>query len=155
MNRLVPKRLAAKRLEVKHRVKTDRRGARCGSSVETLVLAALHFVSVDGFVISSMALGNTENVLSTFHCRVYGNKKVRKESDLPEDLTNASAATRRVFDPAVKAPKQATKDKRSGSRVKSLACAGPVHYVQRSSNCVVSQQTRQEGCAQAYQQQWG
>ena len=59
-----------------------------------------------------MTHSNRENVLSTFHGRIYGKKKVRKESDLPTDLTNASAATRRVFDPDVQAPKQATKDKR-------------------------------------------
>lgn len=50
---------------------------------------------------------------ATFHGRVYGKKQVRKESDLPADLKNASAATRRVFEPAAPAAKQPTKDKRS------------------------------------------
>ena len=50
--------------------------------------------------------------LTTFHGRVYGNKVVRKESDLPADLTNASAATRRVFEPPTQFSSKPSKDKR-------------------------------------------
>ena len=50
---------------------------------------------------------------ATFHGRVYGKKQVRKTSDLPADLTNASAAGRCVFEPIVPAAKQPTKDKMS------------------------------------------
>ena len=50
--------------------------------------------------------------VATFHGRVYGNKLVRKESDLPEDFTNASAATRRVFEPSAQPSKQPVKDKK-------------------------------------------
>ncbi|KAL0039275.1 hypothetical protein WJX79_001133 [Trebouxia sp. C0005] len=49
--------------------------------------------------------------VTTFHGRVYGNKVLRKTSDLPDDLTNASAATRRVFEPAAQQSKQPAKDK--------------------------------------------
>ncbi len=51
--------------------------------------------------------------VTTFHGRVYGNKVLRKTSDLPDDLTNASAATRRVFEPAAQQSKRPAKDKRS------------------------------------------
>ncbi|DBB01949.1 TPA: hypothetical protein ACH3X1_000538 [Trebouxia sp. C0004] len=49
--------------------------------------------------------------VTTFHGRVYGNKVLRKTSDLPDDLTNASAATRRVFEPVAQQSKQPAKDK--------------------------------------------
>lgn len=52
------------------------------------------------------------NVITTFHGAVYGKKVTRKESDLPADLTNASAATRRVYEPTVSAAKQTTEHKR-------------------------------------------
>ena len=51
--------------------------------------------------------------VTTFHGRVYGNKVLRRTSDLPDDLTNASAATRRVFEPAAQLSKRPAKDKRS------------------------------------------
>ena len=50
--------------------------------------------------------------VTTFHGRVYGNKVLRKTSDLPDDLTNASAATRRVFEPVAQQSKRPAKDKR-------------------------------------------
>ncbi len=54
-----------------------------------------------------------ETRVTTFHGRIYGNKVLRKTSDLPDDLTNASAAIRRVFEPAAQQSKQPAKDKRS------------------------------------------
>lgn len=50
--------------------------------------------------------------LTTFHGSVYGKKQNRKESDLPADLTNASAATRRVFAPMVGSERLTAKHKR-------------------------------------------
>ena len=61
-----------------------------------------------------MTVKDGAGVLTTFHGRVYGNKKVHRESDLPSDLTNASAATRPVFDPAPQASKLPTRAKRYG-----------------------------------------
>ena len=54
-----------------------------------------------------------ENHVATFHGSVYGKKATRKESDLPADLTNASAATRRVFEPTVSAAKLSATHRRS------------------------------------------
>lgn len=51
--------------------------------------------------------------VATFHGSVYGKKLTRKESDLPADLTNASAAARRVYEPTVSAAKQIATHKRS------------------------------------------
>ena len=51
--------------------------------------------------------------VATFHGSVYGKKVTRKESDLPADLINASAATRRVYEPTVSAAKLIATHKRS------------------------------------------
>ena len=56
-----------------------------------------------------------ETHVSTFHGAVYGKKHIRKESDLPADLTNASAATRRVFAPTVGPERLNAKHKRSAT----------------------------------------
>ena len=55
------------------------------------------------------------DTVTTFHGRVYGNKLVRKESDLPADFTNASAATRRIFEPSTEVSKSPSKNKRCSS----------------------------------------
>ena len=53
--------------------------------------------------------------VATFHGSIYGKKLTRKESDLPADLTNASAATRRVYEPTASAVKQNATHKRSAT----------------------------------------
>ena len=101
-------------------------------------------------------------VVPTFHGRVYGKKLVRKESDLPADFTNASAATRRVFEPAALDAKQPAKDKRSvGPTASALLLAHRVccpipalDQLTTTLSCWHPQQTTQETCAQAHQQQW-
>lgn len=50
--------------------------------------------------------------VTTFHGSIYGKKLFRKESDLPADFTNASAATRRVFAPTVGSERLTAKHKR-------------------------------------------
>ena len=62
------------------------------------------------------------NHLATFHGSVYGKKLTRKESDLPADLTNASAATRRVYEPTVSVSKPTT-NKRSAALLTKLLYA--------------------------------
>ena len=64
---------------------------------------------------------STSQPLPTFHGKVYVAKKVRKTSDLPGSMTNASAAQRRYIEPEQHAQPTLGKEKRYVCAV--LVCA--------------------------------
>lgn len=88
-----------------------------------------------------------ESHVATFHGSVYGKKATRKEADLPADLTNASAATRRVYEPTVSAAKLSAAHRRLA--VGTLQnCLYAVH--RHNMLPWLQQQATEESCTQAH-----